>query len=225
MPGDTLQTVRVWDLPTRLFHWSLAVGVIALLVTGKIGGAAMLWHSRVGYAVISLLLTRIAWGFVGGYWSRFPAFSYPPRSVIDYLRRPPDPKLAVGHTPIGAVSVYAMLAFLVAQAGTGLFSDDRADFSGPLSIFVSNQTVRLLTAYHKNVGEVVLIALVLLHIGAVAYYHLRKGQDLIGPMWHGDKALGFSAPSSRDDAWSRLLSGVLLGLCSAAVAWLVKLGG
>jgi cytochrome b len=225
MPGDSLQTIRIWDLPTRLFHWALALCVVGLLITGKIGGPAMVWHSRIGYAVGALLLFRLAWGLVGGHWSRFRTFAFSPRVVIDYLRGKTDRTLTVGHTPLGAGSVFVLLIFLVAQVGSGLFSDDWEEFAGPLSILISNQNVRLATWYHKNIGEVVLIVLVLLHLGAIAYYQLRKGQNLVGPMWHGDKALDFNAPASRDDYRSRLLAIVLLGLCSAAIAGLVYLGG
>ncbi len=224
MQGNSLQTTRVWDLPTRLFHWALALCVVGLFVTGKIGGAAMLWHSRLGYAAGSLLLFRLAWGLAGGHWSRFSSFTCSPRAVIDYLRGRSDAR-TVGHTPLGAGSIFALLTFLIAQVATGLFSDDQEDFYGPLNVFVSNATASLLTAYHKNFGEPVLIALVLLHVAAVAYYQLRKGQDLIGPMWHGDKTLGFSAPASRDDLRARLLAAILLGLCSAGMAGLVALGG
>jgi cytochrome b len=228
MSADPARCIRVWDLPTRVFHWLLALAVILLLITGKIGGDAMMWHSRLGYAVASLLLARIAWGFVGGHWSRFSAFAYSPRTVIGALGRGGgggDPDFAVGHSPRGAMSVYAMLAFLVAQAGTGLFSDDQADFSGPLSIFVSNRMVRLLTRYHRNVGELVLIALVLLHVGAIAYYWIREGQNLVRPMWTGDKVVEVDAPPSRDDVKSRLMAALLLLVCSAFVAWVASLGG
>lgn len=225
MPGDSLQTVRVWDLPTRFFHWALVLCMVGLVITGKIGGAAMIWHSRLGYAVGSLLLFRLAWGLVGGHWSRFRAFIYSPRVMADYLRGRGSPSLNVGHTPTGAVSVFALLAFLFAQFTTGLFSDDTAAFYGPLNIFVSSDTASLLTRYHKDVGEVVLIVLVLLHVAAIAYYHLRRGTNLIGPMWHGDKSLDFNAPPSRDDARSRIRAVILLALCSGAVAGLVYLGG
>lgn len=226
MPARPARTIRVWDLPIRVFHWSLVVAVVALLITGKIGGDAMIWHSRLGYAVASLLLARIAWGFVGGHWSRFRAFAYSPRTLIGALRREVDPNFAVGHSPSGALSIYAMLMFLVAQAGTGLFSDDGADFSGPLSAFVSNDTVRLLTGYHKNVGQWALIVLVLLHVGAIAYYWLRKGKDLVRPMWTGDKeTVDVSAPASRDDFRSRLAAALLLLLASAIVAWIASRGG
>ncbi len=222
--GD-LQKVRVWDLPTRMFHWALVLSALGLLVTGKIGGEAMIWHARLGYGVGSLLLFRLAWGFVGGHWSRFASFTHPPRVILDHLRGRADARLATGHSPLGALSVYALLAFLLAQVATGLFSDDTADFAGPLNILVSNRTARLLTGYHKDIGQVVLIALALLHVGAIAYYRWRKGQHLVGPMVHGDKALPFAAPASRDDLGSRLLALVVLGFCSGLVAWLVSLGG
>lgn len=224
MEVESLSRVRIWDLPTRVFHWSLALGVAGLFITGKLGGAAMLWHSRIGYAVGSLLLFRLAWGWVGGHWSRFRAFSYSPRAVVRYLKGPDDPALAVGHSPLAAGAVFALLFFLAMQVATGLFSDDKADFAGPLNILVSNRTAELLTAYHQNVGEPVLIVLVLLHLGAIAYYQLRHRRNLVGPMWHGDKLLAVSAPASRDDARSRLMALLLFGLCCAALAGLVALG-
>jgi cytochrome b len=225
MPGNELRTIRVWDLPTRLFHWTLALCALGLFVTGKIGGEAMPWHARLGYAVGSLLLFRVAWGVVGGHWSRFASFTYSPRIVLNYLRGAPSAELPIGHGPLGSVSVYALLAFLAAQVATGLFSANLEEFAGPFNSFVSNATASLLTAYHKNVGEPTLVALVLLHVAAIAFYHLRRGQNLIGPMLHGDKSLASAAPASRDDWRSRLLAAVLLILAAGAVAGLISLGG
>jgi cytochrome b len=224
MSAHSARIIRVWDLPTRVFHWSLATAVIGLLITGRIGGDAMIWHSRLGYSVASLLLARMAWGFVGGHWSRFHSFAYSPRSVVDALRVGADPYIAVGHSARGALSVYAMLAFLMAQAGTGLFSDDQADFSGPLSVLVSNHAVRLITGYHKNVGQWALITLALLHVGAIAYYWIRKRENLVRPMWTGDKVVSGGAHASRDDWKSRLLAALLLLLASAVVGWIASVG-
>src|SRR4051812_31198764 len=95
-------TVRVWDLPTRVFHWALAVCVVALVATAYIGGNAMAWHLRLGYAVLSLLLFRLVWGLVGGRWSRFGSFIYAPGTVLRYLRGQGQPEHSVGHTPLGA---------------------------------------------------------------------------------------------------------------------------
>lgn len=218
-----IHKIRVWDLPTRLFHWALVAAVIGLAITGTLGGNAMVWHFRFGYSVLTLLLFRIVWGLVGGRWSRFGAFIYSPASVINYLKGKGKPESGIGHSPIGAGSVFAMLGFLLAQVGTGLLSDDEIAFSGPLTRFVSNATVGLATDYHKNIGKWVLLALVLLHIVAIVFYLWRK-HNLVGAMLHGDKELVTAAPASRDDMASRLLAlGVLL-LCAAGVYWISSLG-
>lgn len=218
-----IHKIRVWDLPTRLFHWALVAAVIGLAITGTLGGSAMAWHFRFGYSVLTLLLFRIVWGLVGGHWSRFGAFLYSPASVINYLKGKGKPEDGIGHSPLGAGSVFAMLGFLLAQVGTGLLSDDEIAFSGPLTRFVSNATVGLATNYHKNIGKWILLALVLLHIVAIMFYLWRK-HNLVGAMLHGDKELMTAAPASRDDMASRLLAlGVLL-LCAAGVYWISSLG-
>ena len=213
--------VRIWDLPTRLFHWLLALGVIALVTTAQLG--YMEWHFRLGYAVLTLLIFRLLWGLFGGRWSRFTAFIYSPASLWRYLRGQGDPSHAVGHSPTGALSVFALLFFLLAQVGTGLFSDDEIAASGPLTRLASSDFVSLASWYHREVGKRVLIVLVILHILAILYYLWRKRQNLVRPMLTGDKALAQPAPASRDDARSRLLAAVLLLLSVAAVALLLWL--
>ena len=107
--------VRVWDLPTRAFHWLLAGLVVFSIVTAKIGGGAMEWHLRSGYCILTLLAFRLVWGFAGGRWSRFRAFLYPPGTSLRYLRGGglPHEHLDVGHNPLGAGSVFALLGILV----------------------------------------------------------------------------------------------------------------
>jgi cytochrome b len=220
--NKNLHKVRVWDLPTRFFHWALVACVIGLAITGTVGGNAMVWHFRFGYTVLALLLFRIVWGLVGGRWSRFGAFIYAPQSVINYLKGQGKPEHGVGHSPIGAGSVFAMLGFLVAQVGTGLLSDDEIAFSGPLTRFVSNATVSLSTNYHKNIGKWVLLALVVLHIAAIVYYLSRK-HNLVGAMLHGDKELVVKAPSSRDDTVSRVAAVLILTICGGVAYWVSTL--
>jgi cytochrome b len=217
--NKTLTRVRVWDLPTRIFHWALVAGVLGLAISGTIGGNAMIWHFRFGYAVLTLLLFRIVWGLVGGRWSRFGAFIYSPQSVYNYLKGRGKAEHAVGHSPIGAGSVFAMLGFLLAQVGTGLLSDDEIAFAGPLTRFVSNATVSLSTNYHKNIGKWILLALVLLHILAIVFYLWRK-HNLVGAMLHGDKELVTEVPASRDDAASRAAALVVLAACAGLVYWI-----
>jgi cytochrome b len=214
-------TVRVWDLPTRIFHWALAACVVGSLASAWIPGSSIEWHARLGYAALALLAFRLLWGVVGGRWSRFTSFLYSPRSVMAYLRGTPHPDHLVGHNPLGAGSVLAMLLVLLAQVGTGLVSDDEISFQGPLNRFISTSKGLAATAYHKNIGQWLIVALVVLHIAAILYYLLRKKDNLVRPMVVGDKVVATPTASSRDDAAKRLLALLLFGACVGGVAWLV----
>ncbi len=219
--------VRVWDLPTRVFHWLLAAGVIGSVVTAKIGGNAMAWHFRFGYLILTLLAFRFLWGMFGGRWSRFASFIYAPATLLRYLRNQhrPEEHLDVGHSPLGAGSVFALLGLLLLQVGTGLFADDEIASSGPLVRFVSSATSSLATGWHKNFGQWIIIGLVLLHLGAIAFYRWRRGRDLVGPMLSGDKLLAGDVPASADGTSRRALALMLAALCGAIVGWVVSLGG
>ena len=217
-----LHKVRVWDLPTRVFHWALVLCIVGLFITANVGGNAMVWHFRIGLLVLALLLFRLVWGLVGGRWSRFAAFIFSPRNIINYLRGNGKPEHSVGHTPTGAGSVFALLAILLAQVGSGLASDDEIAFAGPLTRFVSSATVNLATNYHKNIGKWIILALVVLHIAAIVFYLWRK-QNLIKPMLHGDKQLAKAVPASRDDATSRMTALAIFGICAAFAWWVSSL--
>lgn len=217
----TQPSTRIWDLPTRLFHWVLAACVVALIVTAKVGGNAMEWHLRLGHGVLALLLFRLVWGVVGGRWSRFTAFLFSPARLLRYLRGTPAPEDSIGHSPLGALSVFALLAVLMAQVATGLLSHDEIAFSGPLTRFVSNAVVGQATAYHKEMGQYLVLGLVALHVLAILYYVLVRKQRLVRPMLDGDKLLATPAAPSRDDVATRLLALVVLAL-SLALAWWVS---
>ncbi len=219
------RATRVWDLPTRIFHWSLLVCILGLFITVNVGGNWMQWHFRFGYAVFTLLLFRIVWGVVGGRWSRFGSFIYAPSTVLAYLKGQGKPEHSVGHNPMGAGSVFAVLGVLLLQVASGLFSDDDVAFQGPLAKFVSNARVSTATWYHKELGSKVLIALIVLHIAAILFYLYRKKENLIGPMLDGDKHLAVPVLPSRDDTASRAIAAVVLIVCAAGVWWVVTLGG
>ena len=217
--------VRVWDLPTRLCHGAIALLFFALVLSGQIGGDAMVWHMRCGYAMLSLVMWRIVWGFAGGYWSRFFSFVSTPLQAWRYARQPlAQMQPAVGHNPLGAWSVLAMLSFLGLQALAGLFSDDQIATSGPLAARVSNAWVELATQWHTGPGKWALIALVLVHLGSVFWYLRVRRIDLLRPMLTGDKILANPALASKDNKASRLLAGVLFLLCATAVGFLVASG-
>lgn len=222
-----MNTVRIWDLPTRLFHWLLAVSVIGLIVTAKVGGDAMNWHFRLGYVVFALLLFRLVWGFVGGRWSRFASFFPTPARLGRYLRGQARPEDHAGHNPLGAFSVLAMLLVLAAQVGTGLFSDDDIAFAGPLTSLVAGSTVRAASSYHKDVGQLLVIGLVALHLLAIAFYFFAKRKNLVRPMVTGDKTRAEvgGVTAATDGFRRRALALVLIALAAGVVTWVVELGG
>lgn len=210
--------VRVWDAPTRLFHWALVACFVGLVASGQIGGGAMVWHFRFGYGVLTLLLFRLVWGFQGGYWSRFATFIYSPGQMFRYLRGQGESHQQVGHNPIGALSVFAMLLFLALQVGSGLMSDDEISAAGPLTGLVSSDWVSYATYYHKEIGKKILILLVALHLGAIAFHLLKNHENLIIPMVRGDKSLLFAARNARDTFSDRFRAALILLICGALVA-------
>jgi len=173
--------VRVWDLPVRLCHWALVAAVAGAFVTAKIGGNAMVWHGRLGLVILGLLVFRIVWGFVGSTHARFASFVRGPAAVLDYLK---GRWQGVGHNPLGALSVLALLGLLGLQAGTGLFANDDIAFRGHLHALVDSSLSDRLTGLHKAF-ELFLIVLVAAHVGAIAFYARVKGHNLVKPMVTG----------------------------------------
>jgi len=214
--------VRVWDAPTRLFHWALALCFVGLVVSSQVGGTAMVWHFRFGYGVLTLLLFRLVWGVQGGYWSRFSSFVVGPRAIWHYLRGWGQPHDGVGHNPLGALSVLTMLLFLALQVASGLMSDDEIATAGPLVRFVSSTWVGNATYYHKDIGKLILLGLVALHLATIAFYHFRKQENLLTPMITGDKSLAFPAHHARDGWPERRRAALIFLVCVAAVSGAVS---
>jgi cytochrome b len=221
--------VRIWDLPTRLFHWLLAAAVLGAFGTAWVGGNAMVWHMRCGLTVMALLLFRVVWGFVGGRWSRFASFVYAPATVLRYLRgeqRAGD-HFEAGHNPLGALSVFGLLGLLAVQVATGLVADDEIAFKGPLNAYVSSAKGLAATGWHADIGVWIVLALVALHIAAIVFYKVRKQTDLVGPMLSGDKPIPPAAadtPPSVDRAGTRALALVLGLACAGLAVWVARLG-
>ena len=216
-------TVRIWDLPTRLFHWALAACVVGLLITGNVGGNAMVWHFRLGYAVLALLLFRLAWGFVGGHWSRWSSLPLSPQEFLAYLQSRSTESMAPGHNPLGSWSIVAMLFFVGLQVSTGLISDDEIANAGPLTTLVSNSWVSWASAWHKNWGKLIILLLVLTHLLALLWHHFKKHAPLVPAMLHGDKSFPLPIPASRDQFRHRLGALFLFGLAALTVYGLISL--
>ena len=178
--------VRVWDLPTRVFHWGLAFLAVFSFTTGKVGGAWMEWHLKSGYGVLTLLVFRVIWGLAGSSTARFGRFVRGPRAALLYARGLASRAhvATFGHNPLGGWMVVAMLVAFTAQAVSGLFSDDEISTQGPLAGKVSNAMVSRMSALHSY-NEWVLVALVALHLVAIAAYTFALRARLVGAMVHG----------------------------------------
>jgi len=203
--------VYVWDLPIRLFHWLLVGCVVGAFVTAKIGGNAMIWHGRLGLAIVGLLAFRIVWGLVGSTYSRFATFVRGPASIHAYLR---GAWQGHGHNPLGALSVLALLGILTTQATTGLFSNDDIAFSGFLVPLVGSELSSQITSIHRLL-ENALILLVALHLGAIAFYARVKKHNLVKPMLTG-WAEGNPEQSAKGGRPTQIVLAVLIAV---AVTW------
>lgn len=210
----------VWDLPTRLFHWSTAALVATSWISAEIGGNAMTVHVWSGLSVLTLLLFRVIWGVVGGTYARFANFVRGPRAAVEYgaamLRGDAAP--SIGHNPLGALMVVALLVNLTVQATTGLFANDDVMLEGPLAARVSKSTSDLLTKAH-HLSFDVLLALIALHIAAAIFYLVAKRENLIRPMITGRKSISHDYADRLATPGRAWLAALLLALCAAAV-WL-----
>ena len=216
--------IRIWDWPTRIFHWALAMLVVALVITGNVGGNAMVWHFRCGYAVLSLLIFRLIWGFCGGHWSRWRQLACTPALVWQYFKGSTPPNAFLGHNPLGSLSVIAILSLLALQVGTGLFSDDEIFNMGPLASLVSQSTVSLATSWHKGFGKTFIILLVAVHLLAILWYFLKQKQNLTTAMLNGDKTSDKPAPASQDGLANWLLAALCILVSAGLVYVLINLG-
>jgi cytochrome b len=213
-PVASRTRVRVWDLPTRLVHWLLAVGIGVSWWTGETG--RLEWHRWSGYGLLGLLLFRLYWGFFGSSTARFSRFVRGPRVVLAYLRG--AWQVMPGHNPLGALSVVALLALLATQITLGLFAVDVDGIeSGPLSEFVSFDTGRAAADWHGELFDV-LLWLIALHIAAILYYGLVKKQNLAGAMLHGAREFPGAMPAVQHASAPRLVVGIVL---AALLTWLV----
>lgn len=214
--------VRAWDAPTRLFHWTLVV-LIALAYVSRKVNPDLIWHMRIGYAILILITFRLLWGIVGSSTARFGAFAYAPWTALRYgvdfaLRRP---RHFLGHNPLGGTMVFVMLALIAAQAISGLFSyDDHTDLDGgPLAAKLAEATMALVTRWHVWMFDILLIVIAL-HILAVFAYAIWKREDLVRPMVTGSKR----RTDFEDQPEARIASPMLALLCLILAAAIV-LGG
>lgn len=211
MTGASANRELIWDWPVRLSHWSFAVLVPAMWYTAD--NSLWWWHTRLGMALLAVLIFRILWGFIGSRTARFASFVKGPGAIVDYLKG--ESAFTTGHNPLGALSVVALLTAMSLQVAMGLFSGDPYDgATGPLNGFVGVMTADMITDWHKTFVWV-LVALVAVHLAAIAFYAAVKRTNLVGPMITGKRALLVGkdiAPASNRTALIALIIAIALAV-------------
>ncbi|MDO8891281.1 MAG: cytochrome b/b6 domain-containing protein [Sulfurimicrobium sp.] len=189
-----MNKIYVWDLPTRLFHWSLVALVAFQWLSSELEGDFLDYHLLGGYAILALVVFRLLWGFVGGQHARFGNFLRGVGPTLDYARalRANAAPPYLGHNPLGGWMIVALLLTLTLQGTTGLFASDDVMTHGPLRGLVSDQAGEMLTDLHKGCFNV-LMTLVLVHVASIVAHRLFKKEDLVRPMLTGYKDSGAEA--------------------------------
>lgn len=209
--------MRVWDAPTRLFHWAITLLIIFSYVSIKKDWIQL--HFLSGYTILTLLLFRLAWGVVGSDTSRFSRFVRSPIAGLQHLahfaKREPDTE--IGHNAAGGWMVLLMLAAIAAQVGTGLFSNADHIFDGPLAHHISDSASDWVSGLHANLFYV-LLALVTLHILAIIAYAAVKRHDLTRAMVTGKKRLPANLQQPR---FASPYLALAITALSAALVWLL----
>ncbi len=180
------ETVRLWDFPLRLFHWLLVLAVVAAYITATLGGNLMDWHGRIGALILGLLLFRLVWGFIGTTHARFSQFFPTLPRLYAYLS---GRWYGIGHNPLGALAVFALLADLSLLVGTGLCASDDIAFTGPLYNLIETDELRDKISGLHALAFNILLGLVALHISSIAFYRIVKKSNLVIPMLTGKKTV------------------------------------
>lgn len=209
----------IWDLPVRVSHWLIVVAVATCWATHYAGVEWFAWHRRSGYTVLVLVVFRVLWGFLGTRHARFTSFLRGPRAIADYLRG--DGPAFVGHNPLGALAVVALLAVLLLQASTGLFANDEIMNAGPFYGWVDQALSNRLTRLHR-LNSNVLLVLIGLHLAAVAWYVAVRGHPLLRAMITGRKPAE-QVPTTESIAASRTpFALVIIALLAGALALVLE---
>lgn len=216
--------IKLWDAPTRLFHWSLVALFGVMWYTGETGGDALRLHLLAGYGIAGLLLFRLLWGVVGSDTARFARFVRGPGAIAGYLRGSLPEHRIPGHNPLGALMVLALLGLLGFQVASGLFATDVDSFlwDGPLARLIDSELSETVTSWHKTAFNL-LLAAVGLHLSAIVFYRLIKRRNLVAAMLSGWQSYTGQPPELRFVSWK--LAVVCALVAAGAVAGVVNVLG
>ena len=215
---DKNQSTSVWDFPTRLFHWALAIGILLSWLSVELDYMEV--HLISGAVVTGLLLFRIFWGLWGASTAQFHRFIPTPKRLLNYLKGQGSDYL--GHSPLGALSVIAMLILLLVQALTGLVSEDDIYLIGPLNQFVSADVAEFAHRIHHSNWEI-LQFFIALHIGAIFYYLFFKKRNLIIAMITGRQVKNQISAAAQQESLQKqhpLVAVISLLIATGITYWL-----
>lgn len=236
--GTEHRKVRIWDVPVRLFHWILVLCVLGAYLTAEletlplgfadieIRSFSMWEHKWIGYTILTLVLFRLAWGFIGSRHARFADFLRGPGAALRYVKAmknggQPESDIPLGHNPVGGWMVLALLLLLLGQVTTGLFLEHEENFtSGPLAQLVSSDVRALMLEAHEVIFNLILL-LVALHVAAALFYKFVKKENLIHAMVTGFKHLtpGMAERAEREQHWVSPLLALAIVVIAAGVVW------
>jgi cytochrome b len=213
---------RVWDLPVRIFHWTLVAAFLGAFVTDRMGVAYFRWHARCGYVVLVLVAFRLVWGVVGTRHARFRNFLRGPRAILRYALDVARGRAEshAGHNPLGALMVVALLLALGVEAVSGLFGNDEIVDVGPLYGSVSEALSLALTSLHRRLFYWIAAA-VALHVAAVLAHRLLGGERLIRAMITGRKPQASVGPQDAIQGSRTWLAAAVVAVIAAVVVWVV----
>ena len=215
-----MNKVKVWDLPTRLFHWSLVASVIFMFVSAKMGGSWLQWHLRCGLFLLALILFRIVWGFVGSDTARFTQFVKSPKHIIRYIKGEITENEQPGHNPLGALMVLALIFGVLFQVLTGLFSPDENSYMYDGFLYkLAGDNASKIRGIHLMFANILMI-LAIIHFVVVLFYRVVKRHNLITPMITGNKYLNDPVPQLK---FASIFKVLIILMITAAVAYSVTL--
>jgi cytochrome b len=220
LPDDG--AVTVWDLPLRLFHWSLLLLFVIAYATGSREQYYGV-HKAAGFVLFGLLIFRLIWGFAGNRAARFSSFIRGPRAALAHIRELLGGRAhpVAGHNALGGWAVAVMLILLLVEVVSGLFSST-FDYEGPLAPLVSDAWTERMAALH-SLNLDLLLAMIALHLLAIAVTSILGRENLVASMIHGRKKLAeASGVPGRTDSW--IVAAGAAVAAAAATGGLILLG-
>jgi cytochrome b len=213
--GEERTRIAVWDRPVRIVHWLFVLLIPVSWWTAADG--TMEWHQRSGLVLLGLLVFRIVWGLIGSSTARFASFVRGPGTILSFLRgRIASP---IGHNPLGALSVLALLGALGLQIGLGLFAaDEDWLWPGPLTGFIGEELAGEIAEWHEWTFNV-LLAAIALHVAAIAFYLLVKRRNLVGPMVTGVVEAPAGAEAMKGAGAVRFIAAAATAVGVVALVW------